>query len=98
MKRVVQILALHFICIIFFTFFYYHFSDHFDNTQSKMRHYKKETLFEPFVDFFLFSTTIQTGVGISNILPISLYAELFMIVQQLILISVNVLALYVFTT
>jgi hypothetical protein len=97
MKNVVRILALQLICIIFFTFFYFHFSDHFDNTQTKMRHYKKETLFEPFVDFFLFSTTIQTGVGISNILPISLYAELFMIVQQLIMISINVLALYVFS-
>ena len=49
------------------------------------------------VDFFLFSTTIQTGVGITDILPISVYGKIFMIIQQLIMISINVITIYVFT-
>jgi hypothetical protein len=89
MKRVLQTLAIHVFCILFFAFFYYYFSIHFNNN------YKSNL--ESIIDFFLFSTTIQAGVGISDIVPVTLYGKIFMILQQLIMISINVITIYVFT-
>ena len=102
MKRVVQTLAIHVFCILFFAFFYYYFSLHFDNNnkqdkQDKFTHYNRESNIESIIDFLLFSTTIQAGVGISDILPISIYGKLLMITQQLIMISISVITIYVFT-
>ena len=93
MKRVLKTLAIHLFCIFFFAFFYYYFSIHFDNNKLK----KCDSKLESLIDFFLFSTTIQAGVGISDILPISIYGKLFMILQQLIMISISVIMIYVFT-
>ena len=91
MKRVVKTLAIHLFCIIFFAIFYYYFSTHFINN----KHYNSKI--DTIIDFFLFSTTIQAGVGISEILPISIYGKLLMILQQLIMISISVLTIYSFT-
>jgi len=98
MRKVVQTVAIHLFCILFFAFFYYYFSIHFDNNeQNKSKHYKGESKLESIIYFFLFSTTIQAGVGISDILPNSVYGKLLMILQQLIMISISVITLYVFT-
>ena len=94
MKKVLKTLAIHLFCIVFFAFFYYYFSTHFNN--NKLKHNNDSNL-ESLIDFFLFSTTIQAGVGISDILPISIYGKLFMILQQLIMISISVIMIYVFT-
>jgi hypothetical protein len=92
MRIVVKTLTVHLFCIFLFTFLYYYFSTHFDNKQ-----YMYKSKLHTIIDFFLFSTTIQSGVGISGILPISIYSKLLMILQQLIMISVNVTTLYVLT-
>jgi len=101
MKRVVQTLAIHSFCIVFFAFFYYYFSKHFDtNTQNKpnkFTYYNNESNIESIIDFLLFSTTIQAGVGISDILPISVYGKILMMIQQIIMISISVITIYVFT-
>jgi len=94
MRRVVQTLTIHVFLILFFALFYYYFSIHFNN--NKLQH-KNESEVESIIDFLLFSTTIQAGVGISDILPTSVYGKLFMIIQQLIMISINVITIYVFT-
>jgi hypothetical protein len=94
MKRVLKTLAIHLFCIVFFAFFYYYFSTHFNN--NKLKH-NNDSKLESLIDFLLFSTTIQAGVGISDILPISIYGKLFMILQQLIMISISVIMIYVFT-
>jgi hypothetical protein len=101
MKRVVQTLAIHSFCIVFFAFFYYYFSKHFDTNQqnkiNKFTYYNNESKIESIIDFLLFSTTIQAGVGISDILPISVYGKILMIIQQIIMISISVITIYVFT-
>jgi len=99
MRIVVKTLAIHVFCIIFFASFYYYFSTHFiNNTQNNLKQYKRESKFESIVDVFLFSTTIQAGVGISDIMtPISIYGKLIMILQQLIMISISVITIYHFT-
>ena len=99
MKRVVQTLAIHFCCIIFFTFFYYYFSRNFDNNKrNKFTHYNGESKLASMIDYFLLSTTIQSSVGLTDIFPISVFGKLLIIIQQLIMISINVITLYIFTT
>ena len=98
MRKVVQTLSLHLFCIIFFACFYYFFSVHFDNNkQHNFTHYKDESQLDSIIDFLLFSTTIQAGVGISDMLPISIYGKIFMILQQVIMISISVITIYIFT-
>jgi len=98
MKRVLKTLAIHLFFIIFFAFYYYYFSIHFNNNKpNKLTHYNCESKLDSIIDFLLFSTTIQAGVGISDIIPISVYGKIFMILQQLIMISINVITIYVFT-
>ena len=49
------------------------------------------------MDFFLLSTTIQAGVGISDLYPITFYSKIVMIIQQFLVISAHVFTLYIFT-
>lgn len=101
MRRVIKTLAIHLFLIIFFAIFYYYFSTHFEkntqNTSNKCKNYKCNSQLELMIDFLLFSTTIQAGVGISEFSPISVYGKVFMILQQLIMISINVITIYLFT-
>jgi len=98
MKRVFKTVAVHLFFIIFFAIFYYYFSTHFEkNTPNKCKNYKCDTELDLMVDFLLFSTTIQAGVGINELSPTSIYGKIFMILQQLIMISIHVITLYVFT-
>ena len=50
-----------------------------------------------YVDCLLFSTTIQAGVGVTNIVANSQIGTYLMILQQLILISTHAFTLYIFT-
>jgi len=88
MKIAIRTVFFHFLCILVFAIFYYNFTDHF-------QHKFKETHFN-LLDYILLSTTIQAGVGISDIYPISFYGKLLMITQQLILIMTHVFTLYFF--
>lgn len=98
MKRIVQTLAIHVFCILFFACFYYYFSRHFDSyKRNKFTHYNRESKFTSMIDFFLLSTTIQSSVGLTDIFPISVFGKLLIIIQQLIMISINVITIYVFT-
>ena len=42
MKRVVQTLAIHVFCILFFALFYYYFSLHFDNNNKQDKQDKQD--------------------------------------------------------
>jgi hypothetical protein len=98
MIRVVKTLAIHLCCIIIFAFFYYFFSSHFNNNRKNtVGHYNSNSTLDSFVDVFLLSTTIQAGVGVSDMLPISIYGKIIMILQQIIMISISVITIYVFT-
>jgi hypothetical protein len=48
------------------------------------------------LDYILLSTTIQAGVGISDIYPITNVGKIVMILQQLIMILTHVFTLYFF--
>jgi len=89
MKIVFRTLAFHLIMIIVFAWSYFYLSDRFESSE--------HTHYNNVVDFLLLSTTIQAGVGISNLYPVSLSSKLVMIIQQFIMMSTHIFTLYVFT-
>jgi hypothetical protein len=88
MKIVFRTVCFHLLCIIVFSFLYFHNKDGFQSLANKNVSY---------LDYFLLSTTIQAGVGISSIYPIYSYGKIIMILQQFIMIMTHVFTLYVFT-
>ena len=88
MKLVIRTVIFHFTCIIIFACAYYLLKD---DLASKVK--DKFTVME----CLFLSTTIQSGVGITDIFPTSSHVQLLMIVQQLIMIMGNVFTVYVFT-
>lgn len=88
MKLVVRTFIFHILCIIVFAFIYLYFSEQFH-----VMEYDKKN----FLDFLLLSTTIQSGVGISDLYPLSPFSKIAMIIQQLIMLLTNVITIYIFT-
>lgn len=88
MKIVIRTVFFHFLCIMVFSFCYFYFKEDFNGEE-------KEEL--KMFDYILFSTTIQSGVGLTNIYPISFYGKLIMMIQQLLMIMTHVFTIYIFT-
>ena len=87
MKLFVRTVCFHIICIFIFALMYDSLKHHF--------HHQFRDRFD-FLDYFLLSTTIQAGVGISDIYPITTYGKIAMITQQFIMIMTHVFTIYVF--
>jgi hypothetical protein len=88
MKLAIRTVLFHIICILIFALFYYYFRDDF-KTQVK----EEFTV----LDYLFLSTTIQSGVGLTDIYPIAFYGKLIMILQQLVMIMTHVFTIYIFT-
>ena len=88
MKIVIRTVFFHFLCIIFFGILYAYLKNDFEKNKDE------EKL--GFVDYILLSTTIQAGVGVSDMYPISFYGKITMIIQQLIMICTHVFTIYIF--
>jgi len=88
MKIVIRTVVFHFFCIIIFAYFYFNFKDDFKSQV------KNELTT---IDYILLSTTVQAGVGITDIYPISFYGKVIMIIQQFIMIMTHIFTLYIFT-
>ena len=88
MKLAFRTVIFHILCIFIFSLFYYYFRDDF-KTEVK----EKFTL----LDYIFLSTTIQSGVGLTDIYPIDFYGKLIMIIQQITLIMTHVFTIYIFT-
>jgi hypothetical protein len=88
MRLVIKTFFFHIMCILFFTILYYSKRHLF--AINKTRHLD-------FIDFLFLSTTIQAGVGYSEIYPMYDTAKIFMIIQQLLLISTHIFTIYIFT-
>ena len=88
MKIAIRTLFFHFLCITVFGIFYYNYQSHFQHTATQER--------KSILDYILLSTTIQAGVGISDIYPITNVGKIVMILQQLIMILTHVFTLYFF--
>jgi hypothetical protein len=87
MKLVIRTALFHLLCIIVFACIYFYISEKFQSDNKD----------KSFTDCLLLSTTIQAGVGISDLYPISFYSKLFLMLQQIILLFTHLITLYIFT-
>jgi len=90
MKLLFRTLCFHLLCIIVFTLLYQRFSHDFANNNGKHT-------YNSLLDFVMLSTTIQAGVGVSDLYPITSISKIVMIVQQLLMLSTHLFTLYIFT-
>lgn len=88
MKIVIRTVIFHFSCIIGFGMLYYYLRDDFA---------EKEGVNLELIDYALLSTTIQAGVGVSDLYPTSFYGKLTMIIQQFLMICTHIFTIYIFT-
>jgi hypothetical protein len=88
MKIVIRTVFFHFLCIILFGIIYFYLKDDFE---------EKEKVDLEIIDYVLLSTTIQAGVGVSELYPTNFYGKLTMIIQQIIMICTHVFTIYIFT-
>jgi hypothetical protein len=87
MKLVIRTFIFHIFCIFIFAFIYANLSQDFPQENDR----------KSFIDFLLLSTTIQAGVGIYNVYPLSYYSKIAMISQQILMLLTYVITLYIFT-
>ena len=87
MKIVIRTVFFHFLCIIIFGILYFYLKEDFS---------EKEKVKKEMIDYVLLSTTIQAGVGVSELYPTTFYGKLTMIIQQIIMICTHVFTIYVF--
>jgi len=88
MKLLIRSFVVHILCIIVFALIYSNISEefHFIDKDKKS-----------FVDYILLSTTIQAGVGISQLYPLYFYSKIVLITQQLLMLFTHIITLYIFT-
>ena len=89
MRLVLKTLFFHLVCISIFGIIYWNLAEHFslviNNTRPEL------------IDFVFLSTTVQAGVGLSDLNPLTSLSKFLLIVQQFIMISTNVFLFYFFT-
>jgi hypothetical protein len=89
MRLVFKTLLFHLLNILLFTVLYVTFAHEFQikNNENKQ-----------VIDFVLLSTTIQAGVGITQMYPISLTTKLLVTFQQWIMLFTHILTLHIFVS
>ena len=88
MKIVIRTVFFHFLCIVFFGILYFYLKEDFTE--------KTEINLE-IIDCLLLSTTIQAGVGVSDLYPTHFSCKIIMIIQQILMICTHVFTIYIFT-
>ena len=86
MRLVIKTVLFQVLCVVVFGFLYFRLQE----PLSVDEHLNE-------LDALLLSITIQSGVGVTPIVPNSTTCKIIMIFQQLIMISSYVFILYVFT-
>jgi hypothetical protein len=88
MKLAIRTVCFHFLCILIFGIIYYNIQYQFQHKDDQKR--------ESILDFILLSTTIQAGVGFTDIYPITNLSKITMLLQQIMMIMTHVFTLYFF--
>ena len=86
MKLVIRTVFFQMVCVVVFALLYFTMQDPLSGDEHLNG-----------LDALLLSITIQSGVGIAPIVPISTTCKIVMILQQLLMISSYVGILYIFT-
>jgi len=90
MKIAIKSVLFQFLCIIIFASIYYFLRDY-------LRSRSKNSNPFSLIECFFLSVTIQSGVGLTDIYPISYHTQFVMILQQLIMIASGIFSIYFFT-
>lgn len=89
MKLVIRAVIFSLLCVTIFSLCY------------KMlgpKHFRSNSTSQiDFIDYLFLATTIQAGVGYSDIYPTTDTAKTILIIQQMIMITTYVFLLYIFT-
>jgi hypothetical protein len=94
MKLVIRTVVFQFMCITLFGLVYFLLKNHFARDPA----YRVDNKNEPeILDCLFLATTVQSGVGYSDLYPITNVAKIIIIIQQFVMISLNVFLLYIFT-
>jgi len=91
MKLVIRSVFFHTLCILIFALIYFYSKEGFakiNDTPNKSK---------TFIDFLLFSITVQAGVGVTDLIAVSYINKLALIIQQYVMLLTHVMTLYVFT-
>ena len=94
MKLVIRTLVFHLLCIVVFGIIYLMYKKHFIRDPDFNANKKGDP---EIIDCFFLSTTVQAGVGYSDLYPFTSLAKIILMIQQFIMISTNVFLLYIFT-
>ncbi len=95
MKLVIRTFIFHLFCVIVFAYLYLYLAEDFQIQQEPSN--KNSNYCKTFLDYFLLSTTIQAGVGITCLYPITYYSKMAVIIQQFMMIMTHIITLYIFT-
>jgi len=96
MKIVFRTLLFHLLCILIFALLYSNFSDSAYEALGD-ENSKEKTIKRTFLDYLLFSTSIQASIGIAEFFPHTTITKLILITQQLVVISTHVFTIYILT-
>ena len=80
MKLAIRTVCFHFLCILMFGVIYY-------NIQSQFQHKSLQER-QSLLDYILLSTTIQAGVGFSDIYPNTNIAKIIMVIKSVVLYKI----------
>jgi hypothetical protein len=92
MKYVIKGFLYNLMLIFIFFGVYFYFKDDLTLDSSYTRYIPPNT-----TDIFFLATTIQSGVGYSLVYPMTHLTKVIMTIQQILMISSNLLILYLFT-
>ena len=95
MRIVIKTVLFQFLCVLLFGLVYLSFKEHFVRDPAYTTDKKKKA---EILDCLFLATTVQAGVGYSDLYPITDTAKVILIIQQFVMISTNVFLLYVFTS
>ncbi len=94
MRIVIKTVVFHFLCVVLFGLIYVSYKNHFVRDLAYTIDKKKQP---ELLDCLFLATTIQAGVGYSDLFPATDLAKIIMIIQQFVMISTNVFVLYILT-
>jgi hypothetical protein len=97
MKIVFRTVLFHITCIIIFAFVYMNMDKHFLPLNHEIHDYNISNKFRNFLDFLMMSSSIQTGIGFTNLYPASSLCKIIIIIQEIIMVSTHLFTLYIFT-
>ena len=88
MKQLIKGVVYKICSIIVFTAIYWLYSNNFLNNNNKIPN---------FIDCLFLSITVESGVGYTDLNPITDFSKVILMIQQFLMITSNIFLLYIFT-